>query len=209
MGGGGDARGTVHVHADIAAAGDEARPRVDADADRERATREAVVHVRGGRECRGCLGEDGEERIALRVDLDARVCLEGVADDAAVVGQHTGVALGAERVQEGGRPLDVREEERHRPRGERRHGHGASMTTTVGGPQESQEVPMLTWRTSAALALGTSVLATAVTAPALVSGPSPFAGCASAPSFEGAEVEPSLAADAKRANRLIAVYQQD
>lgn len=68
---------------------------------------------------------------------------------------------------------------------------------------------MLTWRTSAALALGTSVLATAVTAPALVSGPSPFAGCASAPSFEGAEVEPSLAADPKRAGRLVAVYQQD
>lgn len=68
---------------------------------------------------------------------------------------------------------------------------------------------MLTWRTSAALALGTSVLATAVTAPALVSGPSPFAGCASAPAFEGAEVEPSLAADPKRAGRLVAVYQQD
>ncbi len=53
------------------------------------------------------------------------------------------------------------------------------------------------------------MLATAVTAPALVSGPSPFAGCASAPAFEGAEVEPSLAADPKRAGRLVAVYQQD
>ena len=68
---------------------------------------------------------------------------------------------------------------------------------------------MLTWRRSAVLALGTSVLATAVTAPALVSGPSPFAGCASAPAFEGAEVEPSLASDPKRAGRLVAVYQQD
>src|SRR3954453_15518484 len=73
----------------------------------------------------------------------------------------------------------------------------------------SQEVPMLTWRTAEALALGTSVVATAATAPALVSGPSPFAGWASAPSFEGAEVEPSLAADPKRAGRLVAVYQQD
>ncbi len=68
---------------------------------------------------------------------------------------------------------------------------------------------MLTWRTPTALALTASVVATAVTAPALVSGPSPFQGCASAPAFEGAEVEPSLAADPKHASRLVAVYQQD
>jgi hypothetical protein len=68
---------------------------------------------------------------------------------------------------------------------------------------------MLTWRLPAALALGTTVVATAVTAPALVSGPSPFAGCPSAPAFEGAEVEPSLAADPKHRDRLVAVYQQD
>jgi hypothetical protein len=75
--------------------------------------------------------------------------------------------------------------------------------------QASEEVQMLLWRTAAALALGTSVVATALTAPALVSGPSPFGGCPSAPAFEGAEVEPSLAADPTRRNRLIAVYQQD
>jgi hypothetical protein len=75
--------------------------------------------------------------------------------------------------------------------------------------EASEEVPMLTWRASTALALGATVVATAVSAPALVSGPSPFAGCASAPSFEGAEVEPSLAADPKHRSRLVAVYQQD
>jgi len=65
------------------------------------------------------------------------------------------------------------------------------------------------WRTITALALMTSTVATAAVAPALVSGPSPFAGCPSAPAYEGAEVEPALAAHPKQAGRLIAVYQQD
>src|SRR5690348_8637318 len=68
---------------------------------------------------------------------------------------------------------------------------------------------MLTWRPAVALALGTSVVATAITAPRLVSGASPFAGCPSAPAYEGAEVEPSLAADPKHSNRLVALWQQD
>jgi BNR repeat protein len=45
--------------------------------------------------------------------------------------------------------------------------------------------------------------------PSLVSGPTPFANCVSAPSFEGAEVEPALASDPDHTNRLVAVYQQD
>jgi hypothetical protein len=65
------------------------------------------------------------------------------------------------------------------------------------------------WRVTTALALVAGVVGTAATAPALVSGPSPLAGCISAPAYEDAEVEPALAADPRRRNRLIAVYQQD
>jgi hypothetical protein len=65
------------------------------------------------------------------------------------------------------------------------------------------------WRTATALTLTAATVATAAVAPVVVSGPSPFAGCPSAPAFEGAEVEPSLAAAPKHAGRLVAVYQQD
>jgi hypothetical protein len=65
------------------------------------------------------------------------------------------------------------------------------------------------WRTTTAIALMASTVATAAVAPSLVSGSSPFTGCPSAPSFEGAEVEPALAAHPKQAARLVAVYQQD
>ena len=42
-----------------------------------------------------------------------------------------------------------------------------------------------------------------------ISGPTPFAACATAPAFVNAEVEPSLAADPRRPGRLVAVFQQD
>ena len=68
---------------------------------------------------------------------------------------------------------------------------------------------MLPWRTTTALALTAVTAATAAVAPVVVSGPSPFSGCPTPPSFEGAEVEPALAAHPGRAGRLVAVYQQD
>ena len=68
---------------------------------------------------------------------------------------------------------------------------------------------MLPWRTTTALTLTVATVATAAVAPVVVSGPSPFAGCPSAPSFEGAEVEPMVAAHPRDAKRVVAVYQQD
>jgi len=57
----------------------------------------------------------------------------------------------------------------------------------------------------AALGAGTLLGAS----PVRVSGPTPFATCATAPAFVNAEVEPSLAADPRRPDRLVAIYQQD
>jgi hypothetical protein len=47
------------------------------------------------------------------------------------------------------------------------------------------------------------------TSPVRVSGPTPFAACATAPAFVNAEVEPSLAVDPRRPGRLVAAFQQD
>ena len=49
------------------------------------------------------------------------------------------------------------------------------------------------WRTTIALALVASTVATAVAARGLVSDSPPFAACLAAPSFEGAEAEPAVA----------------
>ena len=58
--------------------------------------------------------ESDEERVALRVDLDAAVCCERFAPAYAMLGQSLRVALRAEVVQELCRAFDVREQERHR-----------------------------------------------------------------------------------------------
>ena len=55
--------------------------------------------------------EREEEGVTLRVDLDPALRGTGLADDAAVLGERIGVALGAERVQQPRRALDVGEEE--------------------------------------------------------------------------------------------------
>ena len=80
--------------------------------------RELLGRRDGGGERGGRGGEGDEERVALRVDLDAAAGAEGGAQDAPVLGERVGVALGAERVQELRRALDVGEEERHRPGGQ-------------------------------------------------------------------------------------------
>jgi hypothetical protein len=73
--GGGDPGGAVHVRADVALAGQQRRPRVEAHPhrDRERLLRFAS---RGERPGRGREGD--EERVALSVDLDAAVPGEGL-----------------------------------------------------------------------------------------------------------------------------------
>ena len=56
---------------------------------------------------------------------------------------------------------------------------------------------------------GASVGLAGAAPPVRVSGDSPFRDCATAASYVNAEVEPSLAADPRHPQRLVAVYQQD
>ena len=58
--------------------------------------------------------ERDEEPVPLRVHLDPAVRGAGRADQAPVLRERLGVALGAELVQQPRRPLHVREEERDR-----------------------------------------------------------------------------------------------
>ena len=67
---------------------------------------------------RACEGE--EERVSLRVDLDAVQLGERVADDLAVLGQDVPVAI-AELFEEHRRALDVRKDERDGPAGQTLH----------------------------------------------------------------------------------------
>ncbi len=69
----------------------------------------------GGNRSRGG-GEGDEERVPRGVDLDPVVGCPGDPADTVVLAQQGAVAVRPELVEQLGRPLDVGEHERHRPR---------------------------------------------------------------------------------------------
>ena len=87
-----DPRRAVDVHPDIALVGDERLARVQAHAHPHRARRERSVPVGRSRECVRGFRERDKERVALRVDLDAAMPRERVAEHAAMLGERIGVA---------------------------------------------------------------------------------------------------------------------
>src|SRR5581483_6581250 len=127
--GGRDSRAQVHVGAHVALVGQVRRAGVEphADADRAAAKRRLRLPRRLGRVDGGREGD--AEGISLGIHLDATVPREGLAQQAAVLGERLGVGLGAEVVQQLGGALDVGEQEGHRSRGQiaphaRRMPHG-------------------------------------------------------------------------------------
>jgi hypothetical protein len=69
----------------------------------------------GGRRHRiGRTRERDEKRVALRVDLDPLVLPPSLTQHASMLGKHLRIPI-AELLQQARRPLDVGEEERHRP----------------------------------------------------------------------------------------------
>ena len=123
-----DTRGAVHVDPDVVAIGDERLSCVDADANVDEAFLERVLDLGCARDSRTRRGEGAEERVALRVDLDAGVLAERVANDVAVASELVGVPLCAELLEQPGRSLHVGEQERHRA-GRQRVGHRSERTT--------------------------------------------------------------------------------
>ena len=94
--------------------------------------------LRGDRPRHGVGGgpENDEERVALRVDLDAPVLREDGPKEAVVRGEHLAVALTPERRQEARGALHVREQERDGPGRQLGHAsilrHGAAAYKTLG-----------------------------------------------------------------------------
>jgi metal-sulfur cluster biosynthetic enzyme len=93
---------------------------VDPHADANRRRRERPLCV--GRRVDGISGtrERAEDRVALRVDLDAAVRFDGLPHEAAVLRERVGIRL-AEALEQARRPLDVGEEQSHRAAQEFRH----------------------------------------------------------------------------------------
>ena len=115
--GGGDARRAVDVDPDVALLGYDRLARVEPHAHADRPAAERCLPIGGGRDRVGGARERDEERVALRVHLDAAVPRKGLPQHTTVLAQQLRVAL-AVLVQQPRRALDVREEERHCPRGE-------------------------------------------------------------------------------------------
>ena len=109
---GGDARSPVDVEADVPFLGHARLAGVYAHAHADRASGEATLCFRRRGDCVGGARERHEERVALRVDLDAVVRRACLADDPAMLGERGAVPV-AELVQQPCRTLDVGEEERH------------------------------------------------------------------------------------------------
>ena len=110
----GDPRSSVHVEPDVALVGTSGSPVCSPI--RTRTGPPASAPVRRGRRHRiGRMGEGNEERIALRVDLDAAVGRARVAHDPAVLREASAYASPSARAAAS--TLDVGEEERDRPVG--------------------------------------------------------------------------------------------
>ena len=114
--GGGDPRRAVDVDPDVALVGHDRLARVEPHADADRSVAERRLPVGGGGDRVGCARERDEERVALRVHLDAAVPRKRLPQHTTVLAQQLRVAL-AVLVQQPRRALDVREEERHCPAG--------------------------------------------------------------------------------------------
>ena len=118
----GDARSAVDVLADVALLGRGRSARVQAHAHADRSRLEPFARrARRLRRSSGCRKGD-EERVALRVDLDAAVRRRRLAHDPPVLGERVGVPRRPELVQQPRRPLDVGEEQRHRSLRKLAHG---------------------------------------------------------------------------------------
>jgi hypothetical protein len=111
----GDACGEVDVISDVSLLGQERRPGVQADPHLNRPGGERLGELpcRCQRSLRRREGD--EEGVALRVDLDAAVAGEGLAQRAPVLRERLRIALCSQLVQELGRALHVGEEEGDRP----------------------------------------------------------------------------------------------
>ena len=109
-----DPRRPVDVDPDVALARSERLPGVQPHSDANRPAGERALCIRSRRHSVGCASEGDKERIALGVDLDPFVSQPDRTKLAVVLDENLGIPI-TEFLQQPCRPLDVREEKRHRP----------------------------------------------------------------------------------------------
>jgi hypothetical protein len=121
VGGRCDACASVHVEPDVPLVRHCGLPGVKPHPDSHRSRRQRLLRLLGGRGRIARAGERDQERVALGVHLHPAVCGNGVAKHGSVLGQRRRV-VASQLAEQPRRPLDVREEERHRPGGQGPHG---------------------------------------------------------------------------------------
>jgi hypothetical protein len=104
-----DPRRSVDIDADVPIVRNEWLAGVNTDPNACPTISESVLRAAGSNNCVARSGEREEEGVSLRVDLDAPCGGARLPDDAPVLGQGLRVDLGAERMQESRRSLDVRD----------------------------------------------------------------------------------------------------
>ena len=109
---GGDPRALVHVEADVSLLGQPRLARVQPHPHAYRPVGQCALAVRSGGDGVRRAGEGDEERVTLRVDLDAFVLGERRAESPPMLVQRLPVVV-SELVQQPRRALHVREQQRH------------------------------------------------------------------------------------------------
>ena len=132
--GGRDPRRAVDVDPDVALVRHDRLAGVDAHAHADRARLERVARVGGRGHGVRCARERDEERVALRVDLDAVVSRERISQGAAVLGEELGVA-GSVLLEKPRRALDVGEQERDGAGRKLGPGHDRAVRSRSSGPE--------------------------------------------------------------------------
>jgi hypothetical protein len=116
--GGRDPGGPVHIGAHAPLGRSKRGARVDPDTHPDGPGSQRTITVSGGFERTVRRAEREEEGVTLRVDLDAAMPSEGFPEHAAVLGQGVRVGALTQLVQKSTGTFDVREQERHRSRGQ-------------------------------------------------------------------------------------------
>jgi hypothetical protein len=111
MAAGSDARRPMHVDADVGVLSKSGSAGVDAHSHPDLTFGQSCLGICGCAQRALCCREGDEERVALRVHLDAAMGAKCRPEDAAMLRQRLGVTLRAELVQQPRRALDVRKEE--------------------------------------------------------------------------------------------------
>ena len=129
----GDPRRSVHIDPAVLSVHDERFARMQPHPDAEVAAGERVLRSHGPGQRLARTGKGGEEAVALGAELDAVASVHLLAENVAVLGQRLAVPLRAELLEQGGRPLDVGEQQRDRSGRKLSHDPGGMITRRERG----------------------------------------------------------------------------